>query len=297
MLRRIFLVVVVLIAPSCATLEENAMADVQTKGAVDVPGPDVTVAVGFNVAAVKGATGWEPVPMPPGEWMDAAKGNGVVVAVGTNVAAVTVDGRAWELATIPAGRWRGVEYGAGLFVVVGENKAAITRDGRAWELVPIPAGNYRDVAFSGALFVAVADAGKCARSTTGEAWTGGVTVAGYNLNAITWTGARFAAVGSTFAATYTVDGETWTKAEGLPVGIFYDVAAGPSGLVAVGNGVAALATDGGPWASTSIPSGLYLDATALGTGYLAVGNKAAEGDGASWLPVAFLPGTWTAVLP
>ena len=65
---------------------------------------------------------FDPGTIPNGFYLGLTYGNGLFVAVGTNVIAYSTDGKHFDPGTIPSGTYRGVAYGKGMYVIVGDNK-------------------------------------------------------------------------------------------------------------------------------------------------------------------------------
>lgn len=148
----------------------------------------------------------------------AAYGSGVIVAVGTNVAATSADGGAtWTARTIPAGDYTSVAWNGTKFCAVGNSSACATSpDGVTWSaqtgLLNLAPGSYKAIAWNGSVFCAVGVSSVCATSADGITWAARTISAG-NWYGVAWSGSIFAAVGDQAGANPAAsspDGTTWT---------------------------------------------------------------------------------------
>jgi len=102
-----------------------------------------------------------------------AYGNGLFVAVGTNVIMTSPDGITWTVQTEPnLEYWTSVVYANGIFVAVGQNSTVTTSpDGINWTERTAPNGFWRSVAYGNGMFAAGGDSGAFMTSPDGITWT------------------------------------------------------------------------------------------------------------------------------
>jgi hypothetical protein len=142
----------------------------------------VGVGVGTNNAAITnawtstdGLTWTRNTGLPSGVWSSVKFGNGVFVAVGTNVVARSTDGITWTTGTIPTGTYKELAFGNGIFVAVTGSAHASSTDGLTWTTRAIPVGtnaSFAGVVFGDGLFVVYHGAGNSNNmiSTDGINW-------------------------------------------------------------------------------------------------------------------------------
>jgi hypothetical protein len=259
---------------------------------------------------------------------------GAVTWTGTLLVAVGSSGR---VATSPDGAtWTPRESGTSMdFASVASSPQAIVALGHStppvvfrsvdavtWTEVATPAeGWLSSVAWTGTQFVAVGAAGSIVTSPDGLAWTPRSSGTSAVLTGVAVSGTRIVAVGRTMGdvgkprVTTSTNGVTWTALATTPGGTWFeDVAFGPGGFVAVGDGEAIASPDGLTW--VTLP-GLRDVSRVAGSpgGYVASGDLGGiitSRDGKDWIhyedaevsgqDAVFLPGeavivgSWTSVL-
>ena len=134
----------------------------------------------------------------------------LIVAVGTNVAASSVDGNIWTARVIPPGIYNAVCYNGTLYAAVGASVAASSVDGITWISRTIPAHTYNGLAWNGSTFTAVGSAGICSVSLDGINWASASGAPSESCNGAAWSGSLFATASGTHAFTSS-NGNSWTQ--------------------------------------------------------------------------------------
>lgn len=215
------------------------------------------VAVGVDglINTSPDATNWTPSAASSGGIADVAWGNGILLAVGTDVfnsmALVSADAVQWERSSAgPNNSLSGIVFGKNEFVAVGGGAILKSRDGNNWNSQLLPDGvEVSKVDFGNNRYVAVG----------GSRWVGN----GYQA-----------------AVLLSRDGETWRAATDLPVTFPFasglsGVAFGPGGFVAVGDGGMILTSwDGEHWSQQISGTGSRFFCIAYGGGkYVAMAES------------------------
>ncbi len=95
---------------------------------------------------------------------------GLFVAVGTNAAATSPDGKNWTNRVIPNGTYFDLDWNGSLIVAIGANVVATTPDGITWTARVIPAGGWSAVRWVGTFWFAAGNTPNAASSTDGITW-------------------------------------------------------------------------------------------------------------------------------
>ena len=122
--------------------------------------------VPMHYLAQSGILSWQDGSALPnigsGEWTSVAYGDAVMmmIASGTNVAAIKVDGCQWRTTTLPkTANWTDIAYGDGYFVAIasGDSEFAVF-NGDEWELVDTYRNaNWTSIVWSGKEFIVTQD--------------------------------------------------------------------------------------------------------------------------------------------
>ena len=197
-------------------------------------------------------TSWTSRTVISGAWTDITYGNGLFVAVGTNLVQTSPDGITWTSRT-PADsvQWRGVTYGNGLYVAVANNgttaqQVMTSTDGINWtSRTSAVANQWESVTYGNGLYVAVSFNGTGDRIMTspdGITWTTRVNPVDFAFYDVTYGNGLFVAVANGGALSGLVqtssDGITWTARNGSEVAAWTSVTYGNNLFVAVSNNAA-----------------------------------------------------------
>ena len=102
-------------------------------------------------------------------WNSVTYGNGLFVAVSTNISIYSADGVLWVPVTTP-GSWNSVTFGNGYFVAVGPSCQMYSTDGKTWNILGSPvAGTWLSVTYGQGSFIATGT-GSMSSTTNGASW-------------------------------------------------------------------------------------------------------------------------------
>lgn len=201
------------------------------------------------------------------------------------------------LTTEISGKVKAMANNGATLVLVGTNTAAYsTNNGASWVQVDIPPGFYTDVVYLSATqrFYAVGN-GVIARSTTnnGSAWEAIAIPANIpsTWNSVSYISNLFVFIGTNLCVTANQALTTFTERT-IPPGAYVKVRGNGNAniavnnkIVAVGDNVAAVSTNGTSWSNCPIPAGKYVDLAVGMLRWIAVkagGIAVSENDGTSF---------------
>lgn len=193
------------------------------------------------------------------------------LAQGANVKADGAVAATAGLTTEISGKVKAMANNGATLVLVGTNTAAYsTNNGASWAQVEIPQGFYTDVVYLSTTdrFYAVGN-GVIARSTTnnGSAWEKITIPANIpaTWNSVSFISNLFVFIGTNLCVTANQALTTFTERT-IPAGAYVKVRGNGNAniavnnkIVAVGDNVAAVSTNGTSWSNCPIPAGKYVD--------------------------------------
>jgi hypothetical protein len=228
-------------------------------------GPDGSPELLAGVALSEDGLAWRQ-QTPPLPLSSIVFGGDRFVAAGSaSTAATSPDGIAWQTSSLPLVRTIGVAFGHGIFVAYGDGDSlALSEDGVTWRLQRLQS-NPSPSMVAGLGFVNGRFVGSTVHrgaeeetdppigrleSTDGITWTVTIAPGQSAFSQVAEHAGRLIAVRGDGLATSDDGGAQWTRRLGLPN--LRAIAAGPSGIVAVGPaslaGTLATSTDGERWA-------------------------------------------------
>lgn len=205
--------------------------------------------------------GWKNITLPVSvPWSGVTYGGGMFAAASKGGGIIySSDGISWTHVGL-SGFFNCICYGAGKFIALSGTTVAVSADGKNWsnQSCNLPTNTtWQGVAYGNGRFVAVASTGEAAYSTDGLIWTVRSTGTYSSINAIVYTGTRFAAVG--FRAICTSDdGITWSFKSQPVTDTWQALTYGDGILIALGQTHEIRSSDGGlNWSTISVPHSNY----------------------------------------